>query len=312
MALDMWNMQCPETPKVPPSKSRLLRWIVAVLAIAAGLHSLYWWRLGRALEDGAQAWIEQKISAGWEIQSGPATTGGWPFAVTRSFPGFTATAPARFGWNPERLVLTLDLLRPDRLDVAAPGRQRLMLAGRGDATLTARRFRLGLKLGSGDAPLNFDLDLTDIRLPLSLPLPFGPSVASLSAAGQVSHVSDSPAAVTTLARQWRDRGGGVDLPQFALRWGKLDLSGHATMALDERLQPKGEATARIAGFADAIGGLAADGSLPPQAAMLAIAALSLASNDAGVAEVPLQLQAGRLSMRQVPLMRVPDLMWPSR
>jgi hypothetical protein len=312
MALDIWNMQCPVTTKVPPAKHRRRRLIVAVLVLAVGLHSLYWWRLSRALEDGSQAWIQQKIAAGWQIQSGPATTGGWPLAATRRFPDFSVTEPARLGWNPQLLVLTLDLWRPDHLLVDAPGRQRLMLAGRGDATLAAGRLRLDMKLGSDDAPFSFDLDVADIQLPLSLPLLFGPLVAHLSAAGQISHFSDSTDGVTILARKWRDRGGNVDLRQFALRWGKLDLSGRAVLALDGRLQPEGKATAVVAGFADAAGELAAGGSVPPQAAMLAIAALSMLSNDAGTAEVPLQLHGGRLSMRQVPLMRVPDLVWPPR
>lgn len=312
MALDMWNMQCPVTTKVPLAKYRRLRWIVAVLVLATSLHSLYWWRLSRALEDGSQAWIEQKISAGWKIRSGSVTTGGWPFAVTRSFPDFTATAPARFGWNPAHLVLTLGLLRPDYLKVDAPGTHRLMLAGRGDATLTAQRFRMDMKLGSDDTPLNFDLDLTEIELPLSLPMPFGPSVAHLSAVGQFSHLSDSAEGVPPLVRQWRDRSGAVDLRQFALHWGKLRLSGKANLALDGRLQPKGEATVEITGFADAIGELAAAGSVPPQAAVLAIAALTMTADDSGTAKVPLQLQGSQLSMRQIPLIRVPNLVWPSR
>ena len=68
----------------------------------------------------------------------------------------------------------------------------------------------------------------------------------------------------------------------------------------------------ITGFADAIGELAAAGSVPPQAAVLAIAALTMTADDSGTAKVPLQLQGSQLSMRQIPLIRVPNLVWPSR
>ena len=115
-----------------------------------------------------------------------------------------------------------------------------------------------------------------------------------------------------MVRQWHDRGGSLDLRDFALRWGPLDVSGHAILALDDQLQPQGDGTAAVAGFAEAIAQLAEAGRIPRHVAMFASGALALVSGGAASAEVPFQLRSGRLSVRQIPLLNVPDLAWPSR
>ncbi len=304
--------------RIQPSRARKpsrAAWLalLGLPAVLVTLHTLYWQWTCRRLDDGWQAWTARWSAAGWRIEAGPAVTGGWPLAAQLTVPDPAATAPDGSHWAGERAVLRVSLLRPDRLLVDVPGAQTLSF-GNGDRIgFTADREHLDLPLGGADAPGEFTLAASRISLPPSWRSPFGPSVASASAAGRISHVGALPdAGIATLARQWRDRGGSLDLHEFALRWGRLDVSGRATLALDDRLQPAGDGTAVVPGFAEAIAQLADAGSMPRQMAMLATGALSLLSGGTGTAEVPLQLHAGRLSVGQIPLLRLPELAWPDR
>ncbi len=117
------------------------------------------------------------------------------------------------------------------------------------------------------------------------------------------------------AAAWRDGGGSLEVRHLALVWGPLDLTGSATLALDEQLQPMGAASARVVGYAETLDSLAAHAAISRSAATAAKAVLSLLANspDDGSppdVEVPLTLQYRTLSMRQVPLVRLPEIEWP--
>ena len=277
------------------------------------LHALYWQWLCRRLEAETQDWMARRSVAGWHFGTGEAVTGGWPSAAELTLPDPFATAPDGGGWTGERMVLRIDLLRPDRLLVDAPGAQQILFGNGDKVQFEAARQHLDLPLTVAAAPGEFDLAASRISLPLSWRPVFGPSIAVLSAAGRVSEVGGlANAGIGTMVRQWHDRGGSLDLRDFALRWGPLDVSGHAILALDDQLQPQGDGTAAVAGFAEAIAQLAEAGRIPRHVAMFASGALALVSGGAASAEVPFQLRSGRLSVRQIPLLNVPDLAWPSR
>ncbi len=297
-------------------KKRLSLLAVPILLVA--LHSFYWQWMSRSLDDGLRAWTARRIAAGWRIGTAAPVGGGWPLAATLTLPAPVVTAPDGTTWTAERVVLRIDLLRPGRLRADAAGHQRLTLGSGGQIALTADRMRLDLPLAElrftgADAPAEFSLAATGISLPPSPASSLGSSIASLSATGNVSHVAELPeAGITTQARRWRDYGGTLDLRDFALNWGSLDVTGSATLALDDRLQPKGDAAAEITGFAPAIAQLTDAGAIPPQGAMLATAALTLLAGTTGTAAIPLHLEAGRLSARQIPLLAVPEIAWPPR
>ena len=297
---------------------RTTRWLLLTLpALLVAMHTLYWQWLSHALNDGVHAWTARRIAAGWRIETGPPVTGGWPFVAKLTLPNPAVTAPDHVGWTADNIELQVSLLRPDRLLVDAPGSQRLTFGSGGRTDFTASRLHLDIPLAREATTVEFDLSATDIALPSSLApsltLSFGSPIASLSTTGRINFaVEFSASSLVTQARQWRDRGGSIELSQALLLWGPLDLSGKAILTLDDRLQPKGNARARIAGFADTIARLAKTSSIPPQTAMLATAALTMMSGSSGTAEVPLRLQAGRLSLGPLPLWEVPDLEWPSR
>jgi len=100
-------------------------------------------------------------------------------------------------------------------------------------------------------------------------------------------------------------------------WGPFGLTSSATLALDDQLQPMGSGSGRLAGYAETLDRLAAGGILTKSAATAAKAVLSLmaGTGDGDVpseVDVPLTLQYRTLSMRQVPLARLPELDWPAR
>ena len=107
----------------------------------------------------------------------------------------------------------------------------------------------------------------------------------------------------------------MQVQNLVLNWGPLSLTGSATLALDDQLQPMGAGTSRVTGYAATLDALASGGALTRSAATAAKAVLSLmaGSPDNGATDdvdVPLTLQYRTLSMRQVPLLRLPEVDWP--
>jgi hypothetical protein len=79
----------------------------------------------------------------------------------------------------------------------------------------------------------------------------------------------------------------------------------------------GSGTAHLVGYAEALDKLAAGAVLTKSAATAAKAVLSLlagsgADDEPANVDVPLTLQYRTLSMRQVPLLRLPELDWPAQ
>ena len=77
----------------------------------------------------------------------------------------------------------------------------------------------------------------------------------------------------------------------------------------------GAASARVVGYAETLDSLAAHAAISRSAATAAKAVLSLLANspDDGSppdVEVPLTLRYRTLSMRQIPLVRLPEIEWP--
>ena len=78
----------------------------------------------------------------------------------------------------------------------------------------------------------------------------------------------------------------------------------------------GTANARLVGYAEALDALATNGVITRRTGTAAKAVLALIARkeEEGVpaeVEVPLTLQDRTLSMRQLPLLRLPTLVWPA-
>jgi len=259
--------------------------------------------------------------------------------------------PGGVTWSADRLLLRVVLWRPTILQLAPQGTQHLRVSEGPDAAFTAKRMRIALPMSnappyafdvnanalqapsltigslrlhgvlqpdaqSGAPALAFSLVAQSIAPPPPLARALGPRIASITAKGALG--GPLPQAQNTLvqrATDWRDGGGTLELQHMALAWGPLDLSGSATLSLDDTLQPMGTGVVHVVGYAETLDTLAAHGVLPKPAATTAKAVLSLLAqvpddNSAPEVEVPLTLQYRTLSMRQVPLVRLPEVDWP--
>jgi hypothetical protein len=155
-------------------------------------------------------------------------------------------------------------------------------------------------------------------LPAGIKWPLGTNISSLSADGALSgRLPPDTSDITHWAEAWRDGGGSLEITHLAMGWGPLGLTSSATLALDDQLQPMGSGNGRIVGYAETLDRLAASGVLTKSAATAAKAILSLMAGTSDAdqpssVDVPLTLQYRTLSMRQVPLVRLPEVDWPGR
>ena len=168
---------------------------------------------------------------------------------------------------------------------------------------------------AGEPAAAASLHMAEASPPPGIVRPLGPSIARLEADAVLNGPLPAGKSLADSAAGWRDGGGALEIRRLALAWGPLDLTASATLALDDQLQPMGAASARIVGYAETLDAVAAHAMISRSAATAAKAVLSLLADapDDGSrpeVEVPLTLQYRTLSMRQVPLLRLPELDWP--
>jgi hypothetical protein len=163
----------------------------------------------------------------------------------------------------------------------------------------------------------FSMSSEAIALPADIKWPLGANISSVFLDGRMTGPLPATGNVTRWAEAWRDGGGSLEITHLTMGWGPLGLTSSATLALDDQLQPMGSGKGRIVGYAESLDRLAAAGMLTKSAATAAKAVLSLMAetsdtNEPSSVDVPLTLQYRTLSMRQVPLIRLPEVDWPAR
>ncbi|MEA2729162.1 MAG: hypothetical protein QOF70_3637 [Acetobacteraceae bacterium] len=163
----------------------------------------------------------------------------------------------------------------------------------------------------------FVLSSEAIALPAGVKWPLGSNISSLVVEGRVNGALPNSGDITRWAEAWRDGGGSLEITHLTMGWGPLGLTSSATLALDDQLQPMGSGNGRIVGYAETLDRLAAAGMLSKSAATAAKAVLSLMAgtsdnDEPSSVDVPLTLQYRTLSIRQIPLVRLPEVDWPAR
>jgi hypothetical protein len=164
---------------------------------------------------------------------------------------------------------------------------------------------------------SFSMSSEAIALPAGIKWPLGSNISSLSMDGRMNGKLPNTRDITGWAEAWRDGGGSLEITHLTMGWGPLGLTSSATLALDDQLQPMGSGNGRIVGYAETLDRLAASGVLTKSAATAAKAVLSLMAgtsdaDEPSSVEVPLTLQYRTLSIRQIPLVRLPEVDWPAR
>jgi hypothetical protein len=168
-----------------------------------------------------------------------------------------------------------------------------------------------------EAAISASVRAANVRLP-TLPdaaWPFGNAVAHITTDlvldGPLPRVKD----LAERAVAWRDAGGTLQVQHLVLTWGALDISGGATLALDDQLQPMGAGTVRITDPNAALDSLRDSGFLGDRAAFAAKALLALLlkpppEGEPPAVELPLTLQDRRLSISRYGVTRLPRLALP--
>lgn len=228
-----------------------------------------------------------------------------------------ATGFGDFSFAAERLEARL------RLEPGIPPR---------DAEIIAERLRLGTQSGAvelqslvanvdtrstateGEAAFTLNLQAEDATLPT--PSPLGQKIESLSLDASLTGPVPPGREPRQRAEAWRDGGGTLEVQGMSLRWGPLGLSGAATMALDDQLQPMGAGTLRVTGIEALLDTLVASGAMPARTAgnikpMLGLVMTRPADGGPPHVELPLTLERRSLSAMRLPLVKVPMVVWPS-
>ncbi len=247
------------------------------------------WRPGelRVTPAGSQ---RLRLAAGPEV----------PFTADR----MRLVLPVRAGVPPRTADVSARNLRvgvPMNGDVVTVGRLTLHMAFRQAAQ-------------SSEPALAFSLHAETIDPPQGVARALGPRIAGLTIEGTLDGPVPTAQAPAQRAADWRDGGGALAIQHLVVNWGPLDLSANAKLSLDGQLQPMGSGNVRAVGYAETLDALATHGAISRSAATAAKAVLSLLAHNpedgsAPDVEVPLNLQSRTLSMRQVPLVKLPELVW---
>ncbi|HTU56177.1 MAG TPA: DUF2125 domain-containing protein [Acetobacteraceae bacterium] len=204
-----------------------------------------------------------------------------------------------------------DLVRAGTLGIEASLAASAAGAGRAGIETTAEAV-------SGARPaVQLQMHATSIRIAHAGLGALGREIALVSLAAVLTGPLPSGPAWAVELGAWRDGGGTLTVRDFSLLWGPLAVGAAGRMVLDRAMQPAGEGTARILGYAATLDALVAHGSIGPGAATAAKAVLMLLARPSATAgappevDVPLRLEDRTLSVGSIPLLQVPALTWPT-
>jgi hypothetical protein len=325
---------------------KLLRIILAALLALVVLDGAAWLWATERLRAGYEAWTAGMRAEGWSVGGGTPRRAGWPFTAELVIPdpalvGGDAVVPGGMTWTGERVRLRLSPLAPRLLEMLPEGVQRVRLAtlpeagvtaaalaasvplsGEGVAELRGRAVRVAVAgvvveaatLRAAAVPGGVRAAAEVVALPQRYAWPLGATIEAVSAEAVVVGAPSPAPPGTAMAEQaarWRDAGGRVDVPQFALRWGPLSVAGSGSGGLDAGLQPRAKASVRLQGWRGALDQLVEGGAVKPGAALAARAVLGLfAKASQGEVILPVVVSGGMLDAGGIPLFKVPPIAWP--
>ena len=157
----------------PVSRRNMVRrnfWIIAVaipLLILAG--DVVYWRIAvERLRTVYRNWISTTIDQGWEISSGVAAIGGWPWAATVAIPEFKlqhagSALPGNLKIAAAGVTLSISMFRPANLLISMSGPVHLRVTDTPDLVLTSEEDWISVSLMGGDSR-TINLHATGLRV----------------------------------------------------------------------------------------------------------------------------------------------------
>jgi hypothetical protein len=260
---------------------------------------------------------------GWEVQTLTLTTPlPLPDALRLEATGQQALrlGATRIPFTTESVIALLPLEAgqpPRRANALLQG----VVAQTPDGVLTIRRLGADANwMRTGEPALTLQFAAEDAALPQAwLMVPtlasFGPRLARLEFDGALH---GNVLAMPSLREQldaWRASDGKLELRQLRLAWGDLDAGLRLSARLDQALQPTLAGTLSVTNPNAALDSLARSGLIQRRAldgTKFAVGLLTRRPENGGppVAEIPIALQNGVVSVAQIPLSRVPPIAWP--
>lgn len=228
-----------------------------------------------------------------------------------------------FGWDQDGERRTLKVTAnsakasfrmrgPDSIERAAADLLGLSISGDGLAQPVAvQRLQVHQRLNGGedkDRPagsFNLSVEAEKTALPPDQSGPLGPDLRQFNATFLLAPpLPKGPDDIV----QWRDQGGSVDVTNFALAWGPLDMRGNGTLSLDKQMRLLAALSSEVRGFKETINALAEAGRMRPNVARTAQQALDLmarpGSDGKPTLTVPITAQDGRLYVGPLELMEL--------
>lgn len=285
---------------------------------------------------------EAAAAAGWGLAAGAANWGGWPAAAEITLTDVVVRAGPDvippLTWTATRADLRLSAWHPTVLTASASGTQTMTIGGSPPVPFTAqtlfatidltahdpvRIIALSLGVTGPDGPVmvaatdllvlpdGVSVDLSGMTLPGRAGQPIAPPIDALRLTGRIAPPIQPQPTASDSARRWRADDGKLDFESIALHWGPLDATGHATLELDEALQPVITGSVTAAGLGAVIEQLATTGAITRSAATAAKGMLAILSAPAGGGPVtlPVTLRDGIVSVARIPLLRLAPLRW---
>lgn len=167
-------------------------------------------------------------------------------------------------------------------------------------------------VGPGATTGRLNLLARSITLPGQVLPPLEKQIAELALQAELRGILPPNPDIAAL-RGWSEAGGTVELTSARLAWGKLDLRGNATLALDTNLQPIGAGSAELSGADVLVDMLVQMQALKPekgQAVKTALGFLSQQTPDGRRAvRVPMTIQDRRFSIGPIKVGTVPEVKW---
>jgi len=330
-------------------KRKIVLTASAVVVLAVTALAIYWvWAAGQVRTAIAQ-WAETQRAEGYEVTYAGPEVRGFPIRLAVRLDEPHIAAPHGWRWSGaaiageaafwQPLLLRLTLPRQQELTAVWRGHERALQleAARADGvvrfdtrgqavaaavdmtdvtvreasggSLRADRLRHEVTRPSdGSAHLQLRGHIENLILPEPPPSPFPGTVERLTYSADLIGVIPAGEPAAALAA-WRDAGGLLEVTDFSLTWGPLDVRADGTAALDEALRPQGAFSARIAGLPEMLDALVAQGAMKPgAAAALRLAVLTLADGRDGngrpIVRLPVTLQDGRVFLGPAPLARL--------
>ena len=335
----------------PQTKPRWWRrpglWLAILLGAptaAIAVHGAIWYLATQQIIDQTTAQLRILGRQGWTTFADAPVRGGYPWVAEVHIPGIRIAGPL-LGWETERLVIRLALFQPQTVRIAAEGKQAARLGAAPLLPFSATREEATIDLAAPEV-LNLDIDGLQAALPAgpltadtlrmrldraqltlgldvgnaTLPgLPSGwPLGAKLDRLGlDVAVQAGLPADSTAPALKiWRDGGGRIDVPRLAIGWGAVKTAGQLRLSLDPLLQPNIDGQMRVGGFGALIDALVAGNLLAARQAPVMRAVLGMLArpaDDTGPdsVDMPVSLRDRSLNVGRIPLLRVPEFVWPA-